>query len=117
MARTKPAKASDPQLVRVPLLNKYKSEVSIDGYSLEGTPDDAIAVFTALKAEFPDKVLRLDWRQAKYEDSYSLCVDEERLETPEEVAKRLEEDAARKQRQADRDRAEYERLAKQFGPK
>lgn len=84
------------------------------GYDFEGTVDDAIALLTALKADYPDRTLRLDWREARYEDSYRLYVDEQRLETPEEVTARVNEAKRIKALQEERERREFERLSAKF---
>lgn len=111
MARTK---KSERQTVRVPVHNQYGSEIRIGGYDLEGTVDEAIARLTQLKTDFPDKVLKLDWRQERYDDSYALHVEEERPETDEEMAERKEKDRKHQEAREASERAQFERLRKQF---
>lgn len=108
-------KESLPQTIRVPLKSKFGSTHTISGYDLEGSPDEIIAKMNALKAEYPGKEVHLEWEQERYEESYSLHLYEKRLETPEEVAARLDADKERKRQQEARERAEFERLQGKYG--
>lgn len=114
MARQKNVKPTDPQTIRVMLKGTYNNPRRFSGYDFEGTPDAVIEMMTALKAEYPDKKLVLDWQQEQYDDSYSLFVMEERLETPEEVAERLKRYQSFREQQEAHERAEFERLSKKF---
>lgn len=113
------AKDSDPKMVKVRLKNPFASslDLSFDGYEFDGTPDELIAKMNWLKAEHPGKELSLSWEQRRWDDSYSLFVYEERLETAEEVAARLEQEKAIQRQRDEYDRAQYERLQKKFGKK
>ena len=107
-------KESDPRNVRVPVNSASGYHEYISGSELEGSVDTIIAALEKLKASHPGKALHLEWEQIRYDDSYAFHLYENRLETPEEVAKRMEQDAARKSHQEARDRAEFERLSKKY---
>lgn len=83
------ARKPKPKMVRVPVMVPgYHHQLTVDGYDLEGTIDDAISALEILRAKFPDKKLILDWQEVKYEDYKALHVYEERPETAKEVAAR-----------------------------
>lgn len=57
----------------------------------------------------------LDWHQFMYDESRYLYIFADRPETDEQMAKRIEQEELLEQRRLARDRAEFERLSKQFG--
>lgn len=117
MARKKAFKETDPQTVRVRVQSQYGGDAYLSGSELEGTPDEVIQKMEAMKADYPGRVLKLEYEQHRYDDYYAFYLYEERLETDEERDSRVA--LAKEQRaiREDRERAEYERLAKRFAPK
>lgn len=103
------------RIVRVPMLDKYKSPVRLSTSSLEGSPDEVIKVMQELKADYPGKTLELVWEQEPHDDYYSMFVYESRPENAEEKDARLTAERLAKERREAHDRATYERLQKQFG--
>lgn len=92
---------------------------SISPYDFDGKVSDVIDRLKSYADEHgPD--VRLDWDMYHYEPydtspspRYRVLVT--RLETDEEYAKRLAEEAAQQQARDARDRAEFERLQQRFG--
>lgn len=88
------------------------------GFDLDGkTIDEAIEVLLRIKSNFEGQDIVLDYCGERYDDRYDLHIKIRREETDEEYATRLENEKNRREAQEKRERAEYERLQKQFGGK
>jgi hypothetical protein len=82
-------------------------------YELEGSIDDAIKFLQDLKANgYTD--LSVDYESGYYSDNRVIRVLKERLETDEEVQKRLEAERIAKLQIEERERQAYETLRAKF---
>lgn len=114
MARVK---KSDHHTIRVRLKNQYGQDLAWSGYDMEGDPLEVAKKFNQLAEDYAGRKLELSWEDDRYDDTRSLYLYELRLETDEERDLRLGKETVQQQAQNERERAEYERLAKKFAPK
>jgi hypothetical protein len=80
-----------------------------------GTVNSAIEFFSRLRDGYPGKILVLQIVQEPYSDYEYYQVYERRQETDEEARAREARESAVRQDREKWERAEYERLKKQFG--
>lgn len=125
MARTKATKPTDKRTVTVPVTWTHTfggstKEVpeEFDKHSFDGTIPEVIARLQEMQDKYPGRTLKLEF-ETYYEpydpsEYHRYLVKETRLETDEEVAKRIADDADRQAQWDARDRAEFERLSKLF---
>ena len=90
-------------------VNQELSRLSL--YDFDGDLNNVILMLQRIREDYPDKKIKLDLTTSRYDDDKEYAVVWERPENEEEIAKRLEDEAKRKEYR----RAEFERLKKEFG--
>lgn len=79
--------------------------------------DDAIETLQRIRDAHPGKKLQVRHEHEPYSDYKTFNIYEKRLETDAEMASRQATEAQRRQAQEERERADFERLQKKFGPR
>ncbi|MNJ09655.1 hypothetical protein D3C77_38030 [compost metagenome] len=92
---------------------KLPKEITYFTCDFDGPIQGAIETLQKYAEQYPEAVLC--WDSRGYDDQNRLYLDEMRLETDEQYAKRLEREEAQAKRNLEWKKAQFEKLKKELG--